>query len=80
MFATTRLTAGWPSYGLWYNEDFVLAAHLELLSKAAETMSFTVYTHETMPESFFFKHDEHVAPLYLVPDLGWLITTHVSKS
>jgi len=43
-------------------------------------MNFSVYTHETMPERWHFSGQPHIAPIYLVPDLGWLLTDHVSAT
>lgn len=42
-------------------------------------MSFSVYTHDTMPKRWHYSGKSHIAPVYLVPDLGWLLTDHVSR-
>lgn len=42
---------------------------------AAHPEQFTVYTHETMPEKYHFKHHERIAPVYVVPQLGWSLTS-----
>lgn len=36
------------------------------------------YTHETMPERWHFNSTERIAPIYVVPHLGWALTDHVS--
>lgn len=33
-----------------------------------------------MPKRFHFSDNERIAPIYLVPKVGWAITDHVSNS
>lgn len=69
---------GWPSLGLRFRDQSPVDRYLELLKTASENGTFSVYTHDTMPERWHFNHGARVAPIYLVPKLGWVITDHVS--
>lgn len=74
------LTApGWPAYGLRFKAGSNVEAHLAKLEAAAKESNgtFAAYTHDTMPERWHFSSGERVAPIYLVPSLGWVITDHV---
>ncbi|KAL1405220.1 hypothetical protein Q8F55_008845 [Vanrija albida] len=69
---------GWPAYGLRFKPGSDVDAHLATLEAAAKESngSFAAYTHDTMPERWHFSSGERVAPIYLVPKLGWVITDH----
>jgi hypothetical protein len=79
MYADIWRKDGWPTYGLWFQRGVDYAPHVAKLQEAARNGSFAVYTHDTMPERWHFAHADHIAPVYLVPDLGWLLTDHVSS-
>ncbi|WRT66029.1 uncharacterized protein IL334_002980 [Kwoniella shivajii] len=69
---------GWPSVGLRFKEGMDTDHYLQLLLDAAESSNgtFAVYTHDTMPERWHFSHGHRIAPIYIVPTLGWAITDH----
>ncbi|BEJ13240.1 hypothetical protein CspHIS471_0304140 [Cutaneotrichosporon sp. HIS471] len=67
---------GWPSLGLRFRDQSPVDKYLEVLRTASENGSFSVYTHDTMLERWHFNHGARVAPIYLVPELGWVITDH----
>lgn len=72
---------GWPSFGLHFDEDAVIdsiTAKLTEASTGEHRMNFSMYTPKTMPERWHFSHGPRIAPIYLVPDLGWIMTDHVS--
>lgn len=54
--------------------------YLQILLDAADESdgSFAVYTRETMPERWHFNATNRIAPIYVVPKLGWAITDNVS--
>ncbi|KAF8073541.1 alkaline-phosphatase-like protein [Lyophyllum atratum] len=68
---------GWPSMGLRFRASANVTHYLDLLLKAADQNpeKFDVYTHETMPERYHFSHSERVAPVYVVPKIGYVLTT-----
>lgn len=70
---------GWPSLGLRFRPGSPIQHHLERL-QASSNASFAVYTRETMPKRWHFEHGDRVAPIYLVPALGWVLTDHVRTS
>jgi hypothetical protein len=41
---------------------------------------FEVYTKETMPNRYHFTNNDRIAPIYLVPKLGWIIANHREES
>ncbi|WWC68295.1 uncharacterized protein I206_102219 [Kwoniella pini CBS 10737] len=69
---------GWPSVGLRFKEGTNSGYYLEILLEAAEQSNgtFAVYTPETMPERWHFSHGHRIAPIYVVPTIGWAITDH----
>ncbi|WVQ71344.1 hypothetical protein IAR50_000872 [Cryptococcus sp. DSM 104548] len=72
---------GWPSVGLRFKPSLpesTLSGHLATLRTAAAQSNgtFGVYTRETMPERWHYSKSERIAPIYLVPTLGWGVTDH----
>ncbi|RDB14576.1 hypothetical protein Hypma_016311 [Hypsizygus marmoreus] len=68
---------GWPSMGLRFRES-ANATHLVGTLKAAAGANpekFDVYTHETMPQRYHFWRSERIAPVYIVPKIGYVLTT-----
>ena len=37
---------------------------------------FDVFTHETMPERYHFSNNERIAPIYVIPKIGYSLTNH----
>lgn len=68
---------GWPSMGLRFHESANVSLYLDVLLKAADAnqRKFHVYTHETMPERYHFTRHERIAPIYIVPEIGYVLTT-----
>ncbi|KAK8865583.1 hypothetical protein IAR55_000727 [Kwoniella newhampshirensis] len=69
---------GWPSVGLRFKHGADVDLYLIKLLEAADKSNgtFAVYTHETMPERWHFSHGHRIAPIYIVPHLGWAISDH----
>ncbi|WWC88224.1 uncharacterized protein L201_003129 [Kwoniella dendrophila CBS 6074] len=69
---------GWPSVGLRFKEGTDTEYYLNILLDAAKSSNgtFAVYTHETMPERWHFSHGHRIAPIYVVPTIGWAISDH----
>lgn len=81
-FARIKHKDGWPSFGLHFDEEGDIEPVMERLwaaSTGEKRMNFTTYTPATMPERWHFSHGPRIAPVYLVPDLGWILTDHVSR-
>ena len=55
--------------------------YLGILMQAAEASNgkFEVYTHATMPERFHFSHNDRIAPIYVIPKIGYVLTDHVEN-
>ncbi|KAK0487700.1 alkaline-phosphatase-like protein [Armillaria novae-zelandiae] len=68
---------GWPSMGLRFYPEANASHYLELLLKASDENpeKFDVYTHETMPERYHFANNDRIAPIYVVPKIGYSLTT-----
>ncbi|KAG5644767.1 hypothetical protein DXG03_007675 [Asterophora parasitica] len=68
---------GWPAMGLRFRSSANISHYLDLLQKASDASPerFDVYTHETMPPRYHFSHSERVAPIYVVPKIGYVLTT-----
>ncbi|KAF7364928.1 Phosphodiest-domain-containing protein [Mycena venus] len=69
---------GWPAMGLRFSANANVSHNLELLLNAAAESKgkFDVYTHETMLPRYHFVNNERIAPIYVVPKIGYILTTH----
>ncbi|CAL1712403.1 unnamed protein product [Somion occarium] len=67
---------GWPSMGLRFSPKVNATHYLEVLRKAAKASGgkFDVYTHETMPQRYHFAHNDRIAPIYIIPRVGYALT------
>ena len=63
--------------GLHFNSSRNAAYYLEVLRVAAADNKdkFEVFTPETMPERYHFAHSPRIAPVYVVPKIGYVLTT-----
>lgn len=69
---------GWPAMGIRFRESANVTHYLRLLEEAADKdngKKFNVYTHENMPERWHFSHGDRIAPIYVVPQIGYVLTT-----
>ncbi|KAG6827336.1 hypothetical protein H0H92_012185 [Tricholoma furcatifolium] len=68
---------GWPSMGIRFRPTANETHYLELLLKASNENpeKFSVYTHDTMLERYHFAKNERIAPIYVVPEIGYVLTT-----
>jgi Type I phosphodiesterase / nucleotide pyrophosphatase len=62
--------------GLRFDPQTNTSHILELLTTASAKTpdKFSVFTHETMPPAYHFSHHPRIAPLYIVPKLGYALT------
>ncbi|KJA21220.1 hypothetical protein HYPSUDRAFT_141108 [Hypholoma sublateritium FD-334 SS-4] len=69
---------GWPSVGLRFHSGANTTKHLNALLEASyeNPERFAVYTHETMPERYHFANHDRIAPIYVVPKIGYVLTTN----
>ncbi|KAK2459691.1 hypothetical protein APHAL10511_008336 [Amanita phalloides] len=69
---------GWPSMGLrFYPQSNVTKILNDLVAASGRNPEkLEVYTHDTMPERYHFSHNERIAPVYVVPRIGYILTTH----
>ena len=67
---------GWPSKGLWFSAVANASYYLQQLREASQEdpEKFSVYTKATIPGRYHFSHSERIAPIYVVPKLGHLLT------
>jgi predicted AlkP superfamily pyrophosphatase or phosphodiesterase len=70
-------TDGWPLYGLRPKKpELVRQIYHGLSVLAAKSENFDVYLRDTnMPERYHFSKNERIAPLWIVPKVGWAIVT-----
>ncbi|CAA7262984.1 unnamed protein product [Cyclocybe aegerita] len=68
---------GWPSMGLRFHSNANASKFLHALVEASEANpeKFEVYTRQTMPERYHFSKHERIAPIYVVPKIGYILTT-----
>jgi hypothetical protein len=68
---------GWPSMGLRFDKEADARHYLGLLVNASEANpeKFDTFTLDTMPERYHFSHNKRIAPIYVVPKIGYALTT-----
>ena len=68
---------GWPLYGLRpKNPADLPTIHASLAAKAKDNPNFNVYLKDVdMPSRFHFTQNERIAPLWIIPKVGWAIVT-----
>ncbi|EST05646.1 Type I phosphodiesterase/nucleotide pyrophosphatase/phosphate transferase [Kalmanozyma brasiliensis GHG001] len=81
---------GWPSAGLRFKgseaeqQRLVEQAYKRLSSlKSRQKRGWRIYTREDLPERYHLaaaQVQDRLAPLWLIPDLGWSITTHAEMA
>lgn len=67
--------------GLRFQSKADEARYLAVLLKAAAASGgkFDVYTHDTMPQRWHFAHNERIAPIYVVPRMGYALTNRIEN-
>lgn len=62
--------------GLHFDPLANTSHYLDILLAAAADNSekFDVYTPQTMPERYHFAHSTRIAPVYVVPKMGYVLT------
>ncbi|EMD40100.1 hypothetical protein CERSUDRAFT_122188 [Gelatoporia subvermispora B] len=72
---------GWPSMGLRFKEGVDVDYYLQILQESANASNgkFDVYTHETMPQRYHFAYNDRIAPVYVIPRIGYVLTDHVEN-
>lgn len=75
-FAAVSSQEGWPSAGLRFKPGTDEGRVYRKLLEASQQphSGFDVFTHDTMPERWHFTANSRIAPLYVVPRVGWSIT------
>ena len=64
--------------GLHFKPSINTSYYLDILETAAQESQwekFEVFTPETMPERYHFAHSARIAPVYVVPKVGYVLTT-----
>ena len=64
--------------GLRFSASANTSYYLSKLQEAASANNekFHVYTHETMPNRYHFADNDRIAPIYVVPEIGYVLTLH----
>lgn len=67
--------------GLRFRSKEDEARNLKVLLEAAAMSGgkFDVYTHDTMPERWHFAYNERIAPVYVVPRMGYALTNRIEN-
>ena len=64
--------------GLRFSQDVNITHSIDILIQAADANpeKFDVFTRETMPERYHFSNNERIAPIYVIPKIGYALTNH----
>lgn len=67
--------------GLRFSSKTNASHYLNVLRDAARLSDgkFDVYTHETMPERWHFANSDRIAPIYIVPRMGYALTNRIEN-
>jgi len=72
-------TEGWPNYGIRLRDpspEHLETVYNRLQQQTALKGGFNVYLRDrNMPERFHFTNNERIAPLWIMPKVGWAIVT-----
>ena len=62
--------------GLRFGPETNTSHVLELLTEASVNSpgKFSVFTHDTMPPAYHFSRHARIAPIYIVPEVGYALT------
>jgi len=91
--AGVQYVDGWPSMGLWFKPDVDATAALSRLVVASESRKFDVYTTDmytditsdliamapTMPERYHYSSSQRLAPIWVIPRMGYALTDRVEN-
>ncbi|KAG9315202.1 alkaline-phosphatase-like protein [Chiua virens] len=84
---------GWPSMGFWFRPDVNTTATLSRLVSASKSGKFDVYTTDTytrntssstivaptMPERYHYASSPRLAPIWVIPRIGYALTDRVEN-
>jgi predicted AlkP superfamily pyrophosphatase or phosphodiesterase len=78
---TCDFAIGWPSMGLRFHPKANASHYLSVLLSSAQKNAekFDVYTHDTMPQRYHFSNHKRIAPIYIVPKIGYALTTRLEN-
>ncbi len=67
--------------GIRFSEKANATHYLNVLLGAAKASNgkFDVYTRETMPERYHFSHNDRIAPIYVIPKVGYELTDRIEN-
>lgn len=70
---------GWPAVGLWLSPRANISRSMEILLSSPDAIEgkFDVYTHDTMPTRYHFSNNPRIAPIYVVPKMGYALSDHI---
>ena len=62
--------------GIRFSKKANSTYYLNVLRKAAKASGgkFDVFTHDSMPDRFHFAYNERIAPVYVIPKVGYALT------
>ncbi|KAA1098394.1 hypothetical protein PGT21_034593 [Puccinia graminis f. sp. tritici] len=77
-FNQIQFQDGWPAAGLRFLPEVDTRPILERLIEQSKILpGFEVYTHQTMPQRWHYTANDRIAPIYVFPKPGWVISnTH----
>ncbi|KAJ2021375.1 hypothetical protein IW146_002025 [Coemansia sp. RSA 922] len=78
---TTKLHGiyGWPLGGVQPKDNADILPMYHKLKRASKGKPWTVYLRENVPERFHYTHQSRVAPIMVIPELPYYVTTHASN-
>ncbi|KAF7298845.1 Type I phosphodiesterase nucleotide pyrophosphatase [Mycena indigotica] len=77
-YASIEHEDGWPAMGLRFSASANVSHNLELLrAESAKNggRKFEVFTKAEMPKRWHFANNERIAPIYVVPKIGYVLTS-----
>ncbi|RPD62707.1 Phosphodiest-domain-containing protein [Lentinus tigrinus ALCF2SS1-7] len=72
---------GWPAMGFRFDTEENTEKYYNVLLNASALSDgkFDVFTHATMPERWHFVNNQRIAPIYVVPRIGYALTNRIEN-
>ncbi|KAJ1941090.1 hypothetical protein EC988_006856, partial [Linderina pennispora] len=69
---------GWPLGGIQPKDDADVPEMFRRLSLASQGQPWRVYLRRQIPRRFHYTHETRVAPIYIIPELPWYVSTRAA--
>ncbi|KAI8324475.1 Phosphodiest-domain-containing protein [Martensiomyces pterosporus] len=69
---------GWPLGGIQPKDEADVPEMYRRLRLASKGQPWSVYLRENIPSRFHYSHQSRVAPIYIIPEIPWYVSTRAA--